>query len=82
MALSIGCLCGWLTILLYYEIVLGAITGAMAFTSLTRWNRIHNKHHAISNNLDENQHAQTAPWSVKQYEEADPKVKPLHVHGW
>mmetsp|Transcript_11061 Transcript_11061/g.40508 ORF Transcript_11061/g.40508 Transcript_11061/m.40508 type:complete len:420 (+) Transcript_11061:86-1345(+) len=53
--------------------VLGAITGAMTFTSLTRWNRIHNKHHAISNNLDENQHAQTAPWSVRQYYESDPK---------
>jgi omega-6 fatty acid desaturase (delta-12 desaturase) len=55
--------------------VFGALSGAVVYTSYARWCKIHNNHHNVSNNLDENQHAQTAPWSMRERGEAEPGTR-------
>lgn len=43
------------------------LVGTLCSTSPSVWRREHDRHHAHSNDLDEPQDGQTAPWTVEQY---------------
>eukprot|EP00274_Cyanoptyche_gloeocystis_P007248 CAMPEP_0196666544 /NCGR_PEP_ID=MMETSP1086-20130531/64576_1 /TAXON_ID=77921 /ORGANISM="Cyanoptyche gloeocystis , Strain SAG4.97" /LENGTH=291 /DNA_ID=CAMNT_0042003753 /DNA_START=100 /DNA_END=976 /DNA_ORIENTATION=- len=52
--------------------------------SFSYWVRGHNYHHKNANNLDKKLFAQTAPWSIEQYQKAPRWQRMLYttVYGW
>jgi omega-6 fatty acid desaturase (delta-12 desaturase) len=50
--------------------VVGTTLGALCFTSYAEWREGHAFHHRHSNNLNEQQMAQSAPWTTRHWHSA------------
>jgi omega-6 fatty acid desaturase (delta-12 desaturase) len=50
----------------------GTVCGALTSTSFQQWNETHNEHHKISNDLNYTQYAQTAVFTVSEFNKLSP----------